>query len=430
MSRINPPLFLWILLSLVPFVSVANVQADGIYFVENAASWQAIVDQSEVEDKPIFVDVYTEWCGPCKWMDQHVFSQKEVGEYMNREFINVKVDAEKDWGVAFARNFGVGAYPTYLFFAPDGDLVYSSKGSQPADVFLKGVEYALGNWKDGISIRGLETLLTQNANDFDLFKEYMTRLAGSSPATSLLLDRYLQILPEDSLMTASTVRLIKSNLPEVVSFQSRGFEIVLMDYQRKPVRNLFVGSSWNTLRNKFIYALEDAATTGNGRVLEQIVLLQDVIYPPEIAPIYQKYYKAYYAAYTEDVEQFVPALEDFIKTIYRPDEVESILRFDRDEYEQSVRLETEAVRPEQLSEWMQESLIKSHMGIVRLSIENTYSLISLFKRVFPDSFQAYDKQKLDRALHFTLETYRSNRVFVNSAYINSRQKFINEYKEF
>ncbi|HMP29907.1 MAG TPA: DUF255 domain-containing protein [Saprospiraceae bacterium] len=47
------------------------------------------------DKKYYFVDVYTEWCGWCKVMDRETFSQKEVIDFMNKNFHNVKFDAEQ-----------------------------------------------------------------------------------------------------------------------------------------------------------------------------------------------------------------------------------------------------------------------------------------------------------------------------------------------
>ena len=101
--------------------------------------------QSQIEGKPIFVDVYTDWCQHCKWMDKHVFNQVEVGELMNREFINVKVNAEKRWGVRFAKQYLVQAYPTFLFLDPKGEILLISTGSKPAERFLNEARKALKN---------------------------------------------------------------------------------------------------------------------------------------------------------------------------------------------------------------------------------------------------------------------------------------------
>ena len=48
------------------------------------------------ENKLVFIDFYTDWCGPCKKMAREVFPQKEVGDFMNAKFVNLKLNAEKE----------------------------------------------------------------------------------------------------------------------------------------------------------------------------------------------------------------------------------------------------------------------------------------------------------------------------------------------
>ncbi len=55
---------------------------------------QAMAAQKEAP-KPIFIDVYTDWCGWCKVMDKKTFSQEKVASYMNENFYPVKFNAEK-----------------------------------------------------------------------------------------------------------------------------------------------------------------------------------------------------------------------------------------------------------------------------------------------------------------------------------------------
>lgn len=44
--------------------------------------------------KPIFMDVYTDWCGPCKMLDKNTFQNKEVADYINENYYPVKFNAE------------------------------------------------------------------------------------------------------------------------------------------------------------------------------------------------------------------------------------------------------------------------------------------------------------------------------------------------
>lgn len=56
------------------------------------------LEQAKVENKYVFVDCYTSWCGPCKMMAEKILPLKEVGEYMNGKFVCVKFDMEKGEG--------------------------------------------------------------------------------------------------------------------------------------------------------------------------------------------------------------------------------------------------------------------------------------------------------------------------------------------
>ena len=44
--------------------------------------------------KPIFMDVYTDWCGPCKMLDAKTFHDKGFMEFMSKNYYAVKFNAE------------------------------------------------------------------------------------------------------------------------------------------------------------------------------------------------------------------------------------------------------------------------------------------------------------------------------------------------
>jgi len=111
-------------------------------------SWNEIVALAKKEKKPIFLDCYTTWCGPCKQMTNTVFTRPEVAEYFNTTFINAKFDMEKGEGIQLKNNFNVSAYPTYLYIDYSGIILNRLVGSMPADEFIK-------ESKEGLSENGL-----------------------------------------------------------------------------------------------------------------------------------------------------------------------------------------------------------------------------------------------------------------------------------
>lgn len=124
-----------IIFFLLIFISFqSDAQEKGMKFFEG--SWEEILYQSNVENKYIFVDAYTTWCGPCKMMKNKIFPLEEVGKFYNENFISAAWDMEKGDGVEFAKIYDVHSYPTYLFFDPSGNLVHRSGGYKPADNFI------------------------------------------------------------------------------------------------------------------------------------------------------------------------------------------------------------------------------------------------------------------------------------------------------
>jgi len=110
-------------------------KSEGVAF--HKGSWDEALEKSKEEGKPIFVDAYASWCGPCKWMTRNVFTDDKVGDYYNKHFVNVKLDMEKGEGRNFARKYGVSAYPTLLYLNSDGKVVHKVRGAKRVEGFIK-----------------------------------------------------------------------------------------------------------------------------------------------------------------------------------------------------------------------------------------------------------------------------------------------------
>lgn len=108
----------------------------------NSAAWQASLDQAAKENKLIFLDCYTSWCGPCKWMEKNVFNVPEVYNYYNQHFINTKHDMEKGEGVDLRKKYNVQSFPTYLFINGKGEVVHRTGSRMSVEEFLEEARMA------------------------------------------------------------------------------------------------------------------------------------------------------------------------------------------------------------------------------------------------------------------------------------------------
>ena len=114
-----------------------NAQNAGINFL-HGTTWAEAVAKAKAENKLIFIDFYTQWCGPCLNMAQTVFSLPTVGYYYNQTFINLKIDAEEGEGITLAKKYGVRSYPTYAFIDPaTEEIVHRSSSRQTPEQFIQ-----------------------------------------------------------------------------------------------------------------------------------------------------------------------------------------------------------------------------------------------------------------------------------------------------
>lgn len=99
-------------------------------------TFEEAMEKSKTEKRKIFIDVYTDWCGWCKVMDNNTFSEANVAKILNEKFYPVKFNAEQ------RADLVVGGQ-TYKFVASGGSgyhefaaLLLQNKLSYPTVVFL------------------------------------------------------------------------------------------------------------------------------------------------------------------------------------------------------------------------------------------------------------------------------------------------------
>lgn len=125
---------------LVTVIDILKKKAHvGVYFED--LTFEQALEKAKLNRQMVFVDCYTSWCGPCKYMTSKIFPQEKMGDYLNR-FICVKYDMEKGEGPELAKRFGVAAYPTFLLIDMNGNVRHKIVGGGEPDQFIKRVEEA------------------------------------------------------------------------------------------------------------------------------------------------------------------------------------------------------------------------------------------------------------------------------------------------
>jgi thioredoxin-related protein len=139
----------------------ANAQVD-----EHPVHWISLAEMQklqETEPRKVLIDVYTQWCGPCKMMSSKTFTNAEVAEYLNKNYYCVKFDAESADSVVFrgqtfknpnykpnttgrnsvhqfAQAMNVTAYPTLIFLNEKNEYLMPLMGyhtPSQLEIYLK-----------------------------------------------------------------------------------------------------------------------------------------------------------------------------------------------------------------------------------------------------------------------------------------------------
>ncbi|MFK7921213.1 MAG: thioredoxin family protein [Bacteroidia bacterium] len=120
---------------------VAEELANGPYVAFIDGSWEEARSLAAEQGKYIMVDAYTDWCGWCKVQDKNTFHNEKVAAFMNENIVAVKIDFEKGVGIDLAMKYRVRAFPTLLFFTPEGKLAGRIVGyDADIDKFISGVD--------------------------------------------------------------------------------------------------------------------------------------------------------------------------------------------------------------------------------------------------------------------------------------------------
>ena len=189
---------LFICIFCVGFKGYAQIQFE-------QASWDEVKTKAQQENKDIFIDVYTDWCGPCKKMDKEIFSQQEVGDYINKRFVSYKLNAEKGEGIQLAQEFSVAAFPTLLFVSSQGEVIHRDTGYKDKEALFSLVNEALDPEKN-FSV--IEKEYNNGNRDRAFLLKYFKALRKVGGSPDYKLGDYLATLSQEDLLNKENYDLI------------------------------------------------------------------------------------------------------------------------------------------------------------------------------------------------------------------------------
>jgi thioredoxin-related protein len=240
-NHIKSIFIFFLIVSIFPVVfaqSIKTVSCNGIQF-ENGQDWEQVKQKAKSENKYIFVDCFTTWCSPCKQMERYIFSQKDVGDFFNSEFINVKIQFDSSnhdneevsrWRSItriFEQEFKISRYPTYLFFSPQGILVTKEEGAtKTTEGFITKAKAALDPSQQYYTLK-------ERFKSGDVSANLIKYLV---PKAVSLEDKEIAYAAHDQYFELIDKKYTKGNLTAICgsisSIHSRGFQLLVEEPDR------------------------------------------------------------------------------------------------------------------------------------------------------------------------------------------------------
>lgn len=156
------------ILMLVFLVSIINSFGQGIDFLKG--NYQEALEKAASANKMVFIDFYAEWCGPCKSMAKDVFTDKNVGDYYNKKFVAIQLNAEDPANKSVVKQFNISAYPTLAYLRSDGKLILLKTGFQTIEEFLKLGKVATG---EELGFEDLYAKYKNSKNDLNILQQVL-----------------------------------------------------------------------------------------------------------------------------------------------------------------------------------------------------------------------------------------------------------------
>jgi thiol-disulfide isomerase/thioredoxin len=242
----------------------------GIAFFKG--SWKDALAEAKRQNRPIFLDVYTTWCPPCKRMEKEAFPNPQVGTKYNAYFINYQLDAERGEGVAIAKQYIVASYPTALFIAPDGALIHRAVGYGGITAMIAQADHALALPRLKETLAKGDRDYADGRRDLNFLKKYLqTRQTLNRPIHDVL-DAYIDALPEPERTTPETITFVAATLQ---SSDTKAFDFLIRnrppvlsaDPAKQGLAKTIFGALYRALTSDF----NQAVATKDEGLLEKVI---------------------------------------------------------------------------------------------------------------------------------------------------------------
>jgi len=226
-------------------------------------TFEAALAKAKAENKLIFIDFWTSWCGWCKRLDKDTFANDAVAAEM-KDILCLSIDAESEAGAPLAKRFGVRGYPGLVLLGPDGRIEDNIGGYLKPDKFKAEIQRVRSG--EG-TVGGLRKKVAADPSNMDLRFQLASKLEAlgdveghaKEVAEIQKLDPDGKSLPRRRLAFQAVAQKINDNYTKTQEVDTK----LMADFlaEEKHAELLFAG--WNSMGQMNGFLAQQAQQKGN-----------------------------------------------------------------------------------------------------------------------------------------------------------------------
>ena len=201
--------YTWLLLILI---NIQLAQSQSILFSEDGL--KSAFERAKTENKPVLLWCYASWCPHCKSMKETVFTDRAVAEHFNKTFICVAQNMEKGAGIKLNDSIKVSSYPTFIFYQPNGEVIYRIESEFKPAAFIAEGKNALTPKKQFPYLKQqFEKDISNSNNCYD----YVRALKKGGMDLKPVLNQYFATQSDTQLLSEVNWRIIANGVTDINS---------------------------------------------------------------------------------------------------------------------------------------------------------------------------------------------------------------------
>jgi len=281
-------------------------------------NFRSVLTEAKRVNKPVFIDVYTVWCGPCKVMRKEAFTNTKVGSFLNQNFVCYAIDAEKGEGITIAKEYGVNSYPTLLFILPDGTLIQKTTGYNGIDPLLAEAKKALSILEDKKSLSFYKQQFDAGERSNDFLLNYIEKCNSLELPTSPVLETYFRNLTLIELNSPMTLDLIARSLSTT---DSKGYSLLIGAIRSGNYQTQFIEKAIDGLNRAWWSDYKKAINTSNDNHFQKLLDRYNSIlelqpnFDKKRIPLLVENRRRNYFAKTHNLREYRPFGQQFAKRL-------------------------------------------------------------------------------------------------------------------